>query len=98
MVLCVFGNSKGIDCTDLFDSTKLTHLVLSSEYPSKRFVKGSDDLFEGVAGNLQLVEETGVAPQPVTAFRWSADHLGLAACTSFDQTLRVLAVTGLNCI
>jgi len=68
------------------------------EYPSKRFVQGSDDLFEGVAGSLQLVEETGVSSQPITAFRWSVDHLGLGACTSFDQTLRVLAVTGLNCI
>lgn len=73
-------------------------MVLSSEYPSKRFVQGSDDPFEGVAGSLQLVEETGVSSQPITAFRWSVDHLGLGACTSFDQTLRVLAVTGLNCI
>ena len=38
-------------------------MVLSSEYPSKRFVQGSDDLFEGVAGSLQLVEETGVSSQ-----------------------------------
>lgn len=53
---------------------------------------------EGVAGSLKLVHEVGVAEQPITSFNWNADKLGLAASTSFDQTVRVFAVTKLNCM
>ena len=53
---------------------------------------------EGVAGNLKLLQEVGVADQPITSLHWNADKLGLAACTSFDQTIRVIAVTKLNCL
>lgn len=69
-----------------------------SEYPSKRSAKASDGALEGISGNLKLVQEVGVAEQPITSFSWNADKLGLAASTSFDQTLRILAVTKLNCL
>ncbi|KAK4005161.1 dynein axonemal assembly factor 10 [Daphnia magna] len=68
------------------------------EYPSKRSAKASDGALEGISGNLKLVQEVGVAEQPITSFSWNADKLGLAASTSFDQTLRILAVTKLNCL
>lgn len=71
---------------------------MSSEYPSSRSQKASDGVLEGVAGNLKLVQEIGVADQPITSFNWNADKLGLAASTSFDQTLRIIGVTNLNCL
>jgi hypothetical protein len=64
----------------------------------KRSVKGSDGNLEGVAGTLHLINEIGVADQPITSFNWNADHLGLGACTSFDQTFQVVGVTRLNCL
>nr|CAH0109253.1 unnamed protein product [Daphnia galeata] len=68
------------------------------EYPSKRSAKATDGSPEGVAGNLKMIHEVGVAEQPITSFNWNADKLGLAASTSFDQTLRILAITKLNCL
>jgi hypothetical protein len=69
-----------------------------SEYPAKRSAKATDGTLEGVAGNLKMIHEIGVAEQPITSFNWNADKLGLAASTSFDQTLRILAVTKLYCL
>lgn len=94
---CAYGNSKvsfsyfSVHVLNQFFNTY-------SEYPSKRSVKASDGSMEGVAGNLKLIQEVGVADQPITSFSWSADKLGLAACTSFDQTIRIIAVPNLNCL
>ena len=37
-----------------------------------------------------------VATQPIASWDWSPDKEGLAVCTSFDQTLRILICTKLN--
>ncbi len=95
---CVFGSSNEFkrykNCTILF----INNSSFISEYPSKRSAKATDGSLEGVAGNLKMIHEVGVAEQPITSFNWNADKLGLAASTSFDQTLRILAVTKLNCL
>ena len=47
---------------------------------------------------VEKLQETQISEQPISAFDWSPDKLGLAVSTSFDQKMRVLAVTNLeNC-
>ncbi|KAG5462788.1 MAG: hypothetical protein BJ554DRAFT_3535 [Olpidium bornovanus] len=50
---------------------------------------------EGVPGTVTLLNNAHVAEQPVAAFDWSADKLGLCVFASFDQTVRVGVVTKL---
>jgi hypothetical protein len=51
-----------------------------------------------VAGNIQLLQNVGMSTQPISSFDWSPDKMGLAVCTAFDQTLRVIVTTKLNTI
>lgn len=47
-------------------------------------------------GEVELLQNTIVANQPISGFDWNADKLGLAICSSFDQSIRVVIVTKLN--
>eukprot|EP01105_Mastigella_eilhardi_P007059 TRINITY_DN18527_c0_g1_i1.p1 TRINITY_DN18527_c0_g1~~TRINITY_DN18527_c0_g1_i1.p1 ORF type:complete len:384 (-),score=78.95 TRINITY_DN18527_c0_g1_i1:26-1177(-) len=51
---------------------------------------------EGVAGTLAELGSAEVSSQPVVAFDWCAEQLGLCACVALDQTLRVVIVTKLH--
>ncbi|XP_071963402.1 dynein axonemal assembly factor 10-like [Antedon mediterranea] len=64
-------------------------------YPSNRVMKdGNVDM--GVIGTVDLQQNVVLSSQPIASFDWSPDKEGLAVCTSFDQTLRVLICTKLN--
>ncbi|WAR18493.1 WDR92-like protein, partial [Mya arenaria] len=65
-------------------------------YPASRVAKDNDEVEMGVAGTLQLVQNTVLSTQPISSFDWSPDKEGLCVCTSFDQMLRVLVVTRLK--
>ncbi|EDO30763.1 predicted protein [Nematostella vectensis] len=65
-------------------------------YPVKRSEKDSDGVEMGVAGSVMQLQNATFSSQPIGSFDWSPDKAGLAVCTSFDQTLRVLIVTKLN--
>lgn len=65
-------------------------------YPDQRKVTASDGKSMGVPGSLERLTERKVAEQPVADLDWSPDKLGLAACASFDQHVRILAVTKLE--
>lgn len=65
-------------------------------YPDKRFVDNEDSGRKGVVGTLELLQNITLSTQPISSFDWSTDKPGLAVCTAFDQTLRVLIVTKLN--
>jgi WD40 repeat protein len=65
-------------------------------YPDARVAKDREGVPMGVAGSLQLVTSFEASTQPIGAFDWSAEKEGLAVCGSFDQCVRVLAVTRLN--
>lgn len=67
-------------------------------YPDKRVDKDGDGVPLGVAGDLQLVQTSTLSSQPVTSFDWCKDKIGLAVCSAFDQTVRVLICTKLNLI
>lgn len=64
-------------------------------YPEKRAVL-LDGEEAGVVGNLTLLQNATLSTQPIGGFDWSPDKQGLAVCTSFDQTFRVLIVTKLS--
>ena len=50
------------------------------------------------SGCIEKLQERQISDQPISAFDWSPDKLGLAVSTSFDQKIRVLAFTNLeNC-
>lgn len=51
---------------------------------------------QGVAGELKMIQAITLSSQPVHCFDWSPDHLGLAVCGAFDQTIRVIITTKLN--
>lgn len=65
-------------------------------YPDKRVSDTSDGNSQGVAGDLEMLSATTLSTQPVNSFDWSPDRLGLGACSSFDQTVRVVITTKLN--
>ncbi|KAJ3088171.1 hypothetical protein HK102_009399 [Quaeritorhiza haematococci] len=66
-------------------------------YPQQRQKKEMNtDFIEGVMGNVDLISSANVAEQPVAAFDWSPDKMGLCAFTAFDQAIRVGIVTKLN--
>lgn len=66
------------------------------KYPSSRTKEDSDGYKVGVMGNLEMLQATTIATQPVNCFDWSPDRIGLGVCGSFDQTVRVLITTKLN--
>jgi len=66
------------------------------QYPSSRVQEDADGVNEGVMGTLHLLQNVTLSTQPISSLDWSPDKTGLAACTAFDQTLRVLICTKLN--
>ncbi|KAJ8308531.1 hypothetical protein KUTeg_013405 [Tegillarca granosa] len=65
-------------------------------YPSKRVTEDKDGIETGVAGTLNLLQNTTLSTQPISSYDWCQAKEGLAVCSSFDQTIRVLIVTKLN--
>ena len=71
-------------------------ILFYSNYPKLRTKEDKDGVDEGVIGNISLMQNVTLSSQPIAGFDWSPDKTGLAVCTSFDQTLRVLFVTKIN--
>ncbi|XP_044265135.1 dynein axonemal assembly factor 10 [Tribolium madens] len=65
-------------------------------YPTRRVEKDADGLEYGVAGELNLLQNSTLSDQPITSFDWCPEKAGLAVCSAFDQTIRVLITTKLN--
>lgn len=74
----------------------LVKMWFSSNYPLKRVENDSDGVPYGVAGEVQQLQNCVLSEQPITAFDWCADKLGLAVSSAYDQTLRILITTKLN--
>lgn len=98
---CAFGNSefkKKSKIIFVIGSFVMFLFSLSiSNYPSCRVKKDTDSgLDMGVAGTVELLQNMNLATQPLSSFDWCPDKLGLAICTGFDQTVRMIIVTKLN--
>ncbi|XP_018326970.2 WD repeat-containing protein 92 [Agrilus planipennis] len=65
-------------------------------YPDKRVEKDGDGIEYGVPGELSLIQNNTISSQPITSFDWCPEKTGLAVCSSFDQTFRVIIVTKLK--
>jgi WD40 repeat protein len=62
-------------------------------YPAQRRIGNPP---QGVAGTVQLLNKTSLSTQPIPSIDWHKDKIGLAAMTSFDQTVKVAIVTKLS--
>lgn len=67
-----------------------------SKYPAKRVEKDGSGVPMGVPGTVDLLQNCTLSTQPISSFDWSSDKQGLAVCTAFDESVRVLIVTKLN--
>jgi len=67
-----------------------------SNYPSRRVESDADGNEMGITGTTSLLQNTTLCTQPIASLDWSPDKQGIAVCTSFDQTIRVIIVTKLN--
>jgi hypothetical protein len=50
----------------------------------------------GVAGGVERLASRALSSQPLAAFDWSPDRLGLFVAAAYDQALRVGVVTKLH--
>lgn len=84
----IFITSGGAGNLDLF----------RYKYPTNRVLKGKPDEGGdvGVVGTLERLQTANLAEQPISAFDWSPDKLGLCAFAGFDQRVRVALVTRLD--
>ena len=69
------------------------------KYPAQRRIQDEETKeSRGVAGSVELLSKLEVSTQPIASLDWSREKAGLAVCGSFDQTIRVLVVSGLNTV
>ena len=61
-----------------------------------RTTKMADGSLCGVAGTVEELSDAYLSSQPICAFDWSPDRLGLFCCAALDQCLRVGIVTRLQ--
>ncbi|RXG58827.1 WD repeat-containing protein 92 [Armadillidium vulgare] len=65
-------------------------------YPPKRTKFLDDGSVEGVAGEVQELNEALFSSQPITSFDWCADKTGLCTFVGIDQTVKIGIITKLN--
>lgn len=65
-------------------------------YPPKRTKVSDDGSVEGVAGEIQELNDAIFSSQPITSFDWCADKTGLCTCVGIDQTVKIGIITKLN--
>jgi len=65
-------------------------------YPSQRKTEDASGNPKGVPGSVTLLNQKELSTQPIAAFDWNAEKLGLGVCVCLDQTMKVLIVTKLN--
>ncbi|GAA6101635.1 dynein axonemal assembly factor 10 [Tachysurus ichikawai] len=68
------------------------------DYPGQRREKDGNKVDQGVPGTLSLLQNVTLSTQPIVSLDWNTDKQGLCVCASFDQCVRVLLVTKLNCV
>ncbi|CAL8297693.1 unnamed protein product [Merluccius merluccius] len=68
------------------------------DYPAQRSKDDSEGVAMGVAGTVNLLQNVTLSTQPIASLDWSPDKQGLCVCSAFDQSVRVLIVTKLNCV
>jgi WD40 repeat protein len=65
-------------------------------YPNQRQVMDDNSIPKGVAGSLSLLNSQEVTSQPIIAFDWHPDKIGLNVMVALDQSVKVYIVTRLN--
>eukprot|EP00758_Cryptobia_borreli_P010742 Tbor_TRINITY_DN5597_c3_g2::TRINITY_DN5597_c3_g2_i1::g.13326::m.13326 len=83
--ICIFGGAG-----------ELT--LCKYNYPPDRTLKDMDGVDKGVAGTVMELNKVKIGDQPLNSLDWNRSKEGLLACTSFDQSVRVLLVTKLSLV
>lgn len=83
--VCVFGGAG-----------ELT--LCKYNYPPDRVLKDVDGVAKGVAGTIEELNKVKVGDQPINSIDWNKSKEGLLACTSFDQSVRIMLVTKLSLV
>jgi WD40 repeat protein len=65
-------------------------------YPDQRKIKAEDGLEVGVAGTVEMLNESCIGSQPCVGFDWHPGKCGLAIMANLDQCLRVVVATKLD--
>lgn len=66
------------------------------KYPKKTNQNNLEENSFDTSCRLEKLQECQIAEQPIAAFDWSPDKIGLAVSTAFDQRVRLLAFTNLD--
>lgn len=82
----VYGNGKIIHLNCSNDLFILFLLVFCSYKRSNKNLKNNDN-----TSQLHQIHEMSISNEPVNCFDWSPDRCGLAVCSSYDKTLRIIA-------
>jgi hypothetical protein len=84
---------------DIFISGGAGELTLCKYvYPPERNLKDEKGVPKGIAGTIEELNKVKIGDQPINALDWHKQREGLLACTSFDQSIRVMVVTKLNSV
>jgi hypothetical protein len=65
-------------------------------YPNQMEITDDNGLKKGVIGNLTLLNNKEVTSQPIIAYDWHPDKLGLSCMVALDQSVKVFITTKLN--
>eukprot|EP01064_Diplonema_japonicum_P013631 TRINITY_DN21175_c0_g1_i1.p1 TRINITY_DN21175_c0_g1~~TRINITY_DN21175_c0_g1_i1.p1 ORF type:complete len:375 (+),score=87.74 TRINITY_DN21175_c0_g1_i1:47-1126(+) len=66
------------------------------QYPPQSVVKDADGVDKGVPGTVEEINKATISQQPVSSFDWNRSKEGLAVCSCFDQSIRVMVCTKLD--
>ena len=71
--------------------------VLLYSYPEQRSIADPQTgLMRGVVGSQQVLNDAEVSSQPIVAWDWHPQKIGLAVSASLDQQIRLTVVTKLS--
>lgn len=93
--------SQHVVAAEIFDygTGKENYFIIFSQWNvlMKNKQKSKLYIFSPKPGSnaLKIIYELSVSNKPVNCFDWSPDRAGLAICSSFDKTLRIIASVNL---
>ena len=82
-IFCTMGGDGGLS-------------LYQYKYPQQRTIKDADGRDKGVVGHLELLNDRVLSTQPVCAFDWHPEKIGLSVLACLDQTCKIAIVTKLN--
>eukprot|EP01059_Diplonema_ambulator_P000777 TRINITY_DN10626_c0_g1_i1.p1 TRINITY_DN10626_c0_g1~~TRINITY_DN10626_c0_g1_i1.p1 ORF type:complete len:359 (+),score=61.17 TRINITY_DN10626_c0_g1_i1:186-1262(+) len=70
--------------------------LIKYNYPPQQTVPDADGVEKGVPGSVEEINKVTISQQPISSFDWNRSKEGLAVCSCFDQSIRVMVCTKLD--